>query len=471
MHARYTLALAALAFAIPSSAYAADYPPKPAVGPTKPYTVPASESYQLPNGMRVTLVPFGQVPKAVVYLAVDSGSADEGANTGIASLTAQMLREGASGRKGSDLAAAAASMGGSLQVNASQLQTTAAIGVLSDRTADAIQLIGMVVEHPDFPASEFDRVRQSFLRSMAVAKSQPQTAADTALAAAYYGADSPYGRVFPTEAQATAYTIADVQRFYGDNFGARRARLYIAGQFDSAAVKAAVERTFGSWAPGPEARKIPPTPRPGPKVILVDRPGAPQSTVRLAFPAPVAGSANDIPFQVMDALLGGSFTSRITRNIREVKGYTYSPFSYIDLNPGEGRWQFDADITTDVTGPALKEVFGEIRRLQTEPVPDDEAKGIRTWIAGTFVLQNASYGGLIGSLSQRDYYGLPANWLTTYVPSVLAVQDSQLGQLARQFMPLDKMTLVVVGDLAKVEPQLKALPELRGSQFERVKPF
>src|SRR4029079_17894251 len=121
--ARYTLALAALAFAIPSSAYAADYPPKPAVGPTKPYTVPASESYQLPNGMRVTLVPFGQVPKAVVYLAVDSGSADEGANTGIASLTPKLLREAAGGRKGSALAAAAASMGGSLQVNASQLQT------------------------------------------------------------------------------------------------------------------------------------------------------------------------------------------------------------------------------------------------------------------------------------------------------------------------------------------------------------
>ena len=468
---RSILAVAALAIAAQSPGLAADYPPLPAVGPTKPFTVPPAEAYQLPNGMRVTLVPFGQVPKATVYLVVDTGGIDEGPNTGLANLTSQMLREGAGGHKGSELAATAASMGGSLQVGAGLLQTTAAIGVLSERAGDAIRLIGDVAEHPDFPASEFDRVRDNYLRSISVAKSQPQTAADVALAAAYYGADSPYGRNFPTDAQAKAYTIGDVQRFYRENFGARRARLYVAGQFDSAAVKAAIEQTFGNWAPGPEAHKTPPMPKPGPRVILVDRPGAPQSTVRLAFPAPVAGSPNDIPFQVTDALLGGSFTSRITRNIREVKGYTYSPFSYIDLNPGEGRWQFDADITTDVTGPALKEVFGEIRRLQTEPVPDAEATGIRTWIAGTFVLQNASSGGLIGSLSQRDYYGLPANWLTTYVPSVLAVQDNQLGQLARQYMPLDKMTLVVVGDLAKVEPQLKALPELQGWQFERVKPF
>jgi len=468
---RLTLAAAALALVAPLPAAGADYPPKPAVGPTKPYTVPASETYQLSNGMRVTLVPFGQVPKATIYLAVDTGAIDDGPSVGLASLTSQMLREGAGGRKGSEIAAAAASMGGGLQVGAGLLLSTASISVLSDRTPEAIRLIGDVAQHPNLPASEFDRVRQNYLRSIAVAKSQPQTAADAALRAAYYGADTSYGRTFPTDAQVQAYTIGDVQRFYQENFGARRARLYVAGQFDSAAVKAAIEQTFGNWAPGPADKTAAPVPRPGPKVILVDRPGAPQSTVRLAFAAPAAGSLDDVPFQVTDALLGGSFTSRITRNIREVKGYTYSPYSYIDLNPGEGRWEFDADITTDVTGPALKEVFGEIRRLQTEPVPDDEGTGIRTWIAGTFVLQNASYGGLIGSLHQRDYYGLPADWLTTYVPRVLAVQDSQLQQLARQYLPLDKMTLVVVGDLAKVEPQLKSLPELQGWQFERVKPF
>ena len=157
-------------------------------------------------------------------------------------------------------------------------------------------------------------------------------------------------------------------------------------------------------------------------------------------------------------------------NIREDKGYTYSPFSSVDFNPGEGSWTFNADVTSDVTGAAMKEVFGEIRRLQTVPVPDAEATGIRTWMSGTYILQNASQGGLIGSLAQIDLLGLPSDWITTYVPKVIAVPNLQIQEAARQ-LPLDKVTLVVVGDLAKVEPQLKALPELQGVQFQRVTPF
>jgi predicted Zn-dependent peptidase len=173
----------------------------------------------------------------------------------------------------------------------------------------------------------------------------------------------------------------------------------------------------------------------------------------------------------MDALLGGSFTSRITQNIREEKGYTYSPNSSVDFNPGEGSWTFNADVTTDVTGASLKEVFGEIRELQTVPVPEAEGTGIRTWMSGTYILQNASQGGLIGSLAQRDLLGLPSDWITAYVPRVMAVTNSQIQQAAREQLPLDKLTLVVVGDLAKVEPQLKALPELQNVQFERVTVF
>jgi len=128
-------------------------------------------------------------------------------------------------------------------------------------------------------------------------------------------------------------------------------------------------------------------------------------------------------------------------------------------------------VTTDVTGAALKEVFGEIRELQTQPVTDAEATGIRTWMSGTYILQNASSAGLIGSLAQRDLLGLPADWITTYVPKVTAVTNPQIQQAAREQLPLYKMTLVVVGDLAKVEPQLKALPELQNVQFERITVF
>ena len=466
--------LGALAGALIVAAPAAaqdDYPPLPKPGAPKPYQVPASESYTLANGMQVTLIRFGQVPKATVNLRVYAGGLNEGGRTGLSALTAQMLREGAAGKKGSGLAEEAASMGGSINLGNGLHETTLGIAALSERTPDAIRLLGDIALRPDFPASELERIRQNMLRSLSVARSQPQTVANAALAAAYYGADSPYGRILPTDAQVKSYTLADVGAFYRANFGAKRARIYVAGQFDPAEVKAKIEQVFGGWGPGPERLNVVPKVQPGPRAILVDRPGAAQSTVRLAWPAPVAGSPGDIPFEVMDNLLGGSFTSRITQNIREDKGYTYSPFSSVDFNPGEGSWTFNADVTTDVTGAALKEVFGEIRKLQTVAIPEAEGTGIRTWMSGTYILQNASQGGLIGSLAQVDLLGLPADWVTAYVPRVMAVTNAQMQQAAREQLPLDKMTLVVVGDLAKVEPQLKALPELQSVEFERATVF
>jgi predicted Zn-dependent peptidase len=134
-------------------------------------------------------------------------------------------------------------------------------------------------------------------------------------------------------------------------------------------------------------------------------------------------------------------------------------------------WAFNADVTTDVTGAALKEVIGEVRRLQTEAIPEEEAAGMRTWMAGTFVLQNASAGGLVGSLATRDFHGLPANWLDAYVPGVLGIGAADMQRLARESLPLDKMTVVVVGDLAKIRPQLQALPEFKNVPAQVVKPF
>jgi predicted Zn-dependent peptidase len=468
---RSLAALAALGLLAAPLAAQSDYPPMPKAGPPKAFKVPASESYRLPNGMQVTLIPYGQVPKATVSLRIYAGSLNEGEETGLASFMAQMLREGAGGRTNTQIAEAAAAMGGGLGVNSNAHETILNLSVLAEHADDAVKLVGDLARRPTFPASEFDRVRQNYLRGVAVAKSQPQAAADVALASAYYGTGHPYGRVMPSDAQLQGYRLEDLKRFHASNFGARRARLYVAGRFDAAAVKAAVEASFGDWEAGPERLRLPAAPQPGPKVLLVDRPGAPQSTLRLAFPAPAAGAASDIPFRVTNALLGGSFTSRITQNIREEKGYTYSPFSGVNHNPGEAAWGFYADVTTDVTGAALKEVFGEIRQLQTENVPDEEATGIRTWLGGTFVLQNASPGGLIGSIAQRDFHGLPANWLDAYVPGVLAVTGADMQRLARETLPLDRMILVVVGDLAKVEPQLKALPELQGWEFKRVTPF
>jgi predicted Zn-dependent peptidase len=465
---RRTLIALSLALAAAMPALAQDFPPPPPVGEPKPFKLPATETFTLANGMQVTLVPYGIAPKAVVSLRVRAGNAVEGEQTWLADLTAEMLKEGAAGRTSADLATAAAGMGGELGVGAGAQTTQLSINVLSEHAPDAVALIGDVAIRPTLPPGELARIKANLARQLSVALSQPGTLADAALARTIYGPDHPYGRTIPTQAQLAAYTIDDVKRFHAGQFGAKRAHLYIAGRFDAAAVKAAVTKAFGGWAAGPEPLALAAPHQPGPRVVLIDRPGAPQTTLRLAFDASLAGSEADIPQRVTNELLGGAFSSRITTNIRESKGYTYSPNSAVAFGPGDALWTFDADVTTNVTGAALTEVFKEIRRMQTEPAPIEESKGIRTYMAGLFAISNSTSSALANTLATRDLLGLPGDWTDRYVPAVLAVEPAAMMASAKARYPLDKLTLVVVGDLKTVEPQLKALPELADVPFQRV---
>lgn len=439
-------------------------PPIPA---PKAFKVPASETYTLANGMRVTLVPYGVAPKVVVSLQTYAGSVNEGENTWLALLAVDMMKEGAAGMTAAQIAQKAADMGGGLGTNASLESSSVTLNVLSERAAEAIALVADVAQRPAYPDSELARVKANWNRRLAVALSQPGTLANAAITRAYYGPDHPYGRVLPTPQQFGAYTTAQLKAWHAANYGAKRSHLYIAGKFDAAAVKAAIEKAFGGWTAGPERLSLPPSPKPGPQVLLVDRPGAPQSTFSIAFPAPRAGTEGDIPMRVSNALLGGAFSSRITRNIREAKGYTYSPGSSVAFFPANAVWTFNADVTTAVTGPALKEVFHEIRTLQATPPGEEEAAGMRQYMAGLFVIQNSTPGALVNTIATRDSLGLPRDWMDKYVPATLAVTPAQMSAAAKN-LPIDKLTLVVVGDLKVVTPQLQALPELKGIEFKTV---
>jgi predicted Zn-dependent peptidase len=269
--------------------------------------------------------------------------------------------------------------------------------------------------------------------------------------------------VLPAQALVTGLTLDDVQRFHARRYVPGGARLYVSGRFDSAAMRRAIETAFGDWradAPPPvsSARAAP-----GPRVVLIDRPGATQSTVRLAFPAPAMGAADDVPFRAANALLAGSANARINRNIRGRRGYAYSVRSGVGYrDPHEATWVFSADVGAAVTGPALSEVFSEIRQLQVSPPTEAEVAVARNVLVGSFVLQTSTAAGVTDAVAQRDAYRLPESWLTGYVPQVTALTAEQIRQAAASTLPLESLTLVVVGDLATIRPQLEALPELAG---------
>ena len=192
--------------------------------------------------------------------------------------------------------------------------------------------------------------------------------------------------------------IENSRSFHGANWGAARAHLPVSGRFDEAAVEAAARQAFGDWAAGPAAAVDVPEPVSERKIVLIDRPGAVQSTVYLGIPVPDPSQPDWIAQGVTNSLLGGSFNSRITSNIRESKGYIYSPFSQISARYRDAYWVEVADVTTDVTGASLKEIFHEIDRLQSEPPSEEELRGIQNYTAGTFVLTNSSPSGIINVL-------------------------------------------------------------------------
>jgi zinc protease len=420
----------------------------------KSFTVPANETYVLSNGLKVTLVLYGIIPKAAVSLAVEAGTLNEGkAHAGVASFTGDLFREGTDTLASQQLAEATAQMGSALTIPVGEDQTKFELDVLQESTPDAVKLLADVVEHPRFPESEVARLKNDALRRIALQLSQPQTIADIRFRKLLYG-EHPYGTVLPTENDVKKLTLQDVKEYYGSNFGAQRSHLYVAGRFDKAAVKKAIADSFGGWTNGPARMENVPSPAAHHVLDVTDRPGAPQSTLKLGLPVPPPTSPDAIPLGVTNALLGGSFNSRITSNIREQKGYTYSPYSEVSRRYHDAYWAQNADVTTQFTGASLKEIFGEIDRLQKEAPSAPELKGIKSYLSGIFVIQNSNRQALIGQLQYVDFQGLGEDYLRNYVPRLNAVTAADVQKLTQKYIRPEEMVIVIVGDKSKISDQL-----------------
>ena len=437
----------------------------PVGGQPKPFKVPEVVDAKLSNGIPVTFVPFGRVPKTTIMVVVRVGNLNEGAATWLADLTVDLMREGAAGKSGPELSRAASSMGGALGTSTGLDETSFSINVLQEFGPAAVGLLADVILRPDFPAAEFARIRADYQRNLAVSLAQPQPQAQAAFMRLLYG-DHPYGRIFPANRQLEGYAMADLTAFHEQNFGARRSRIYVAGRFDQAAILEALEAAFGAWKAGPEVLFDPPRPRSGKRVVLIDRPGAEQSTIRLGIPVINLTHPDYVALQVANTLLGGYFSSRITANIREDKGYTYSPGSSLSSRYRDTFWAQLADVTTKDTGAALSEIFFEIDRLQSpELATASELEAVKNYYAGSFILRNATARGVMGQLVGIDRQGIGRDYLASFIERVFATTPEDLQRLARQQLRDQDMALVVVGDLAVIRRQLEALEQLKGIEF------
>jgi predicted Zn-dependent peptidase len=198
---------------------------------------------------------------------------------------------------------------------------------------------------------------------------------------------------------------------------------------------------------------------------MIDRPDAPQSSIRLAVAVPHPAHELYFPTTLMNSLLGGTFSSRITSNIREDKGYSYSPDSSISAHRGGALWIQQAEVTAEHTAAAFTEIYREIERLQREPPPVEELAAIKSYRSGLFVIGNSSPNGVLGQLAFMDLHGLPDDFLTNWVANIHAVTPEQVTDMTRRFIQPARMTVVVVGDLKNIGESVRALPQLAGARM------
>ncbi|MEQ9305792.1 MAG: pitrilysin family protein, partial [Marinoscillum sp.] len=422
----------------------------------KNFILPEKTTFQLENGLSVVLVPFGTLPKVTVSVVVKTGNIHEGDDeVWLADIMADLMQEGTTTKTAREVSLAAANMGGSVSVSVGLNQTYAEGEVLSEFGPSLVDLLADVIQNPRFPKGELPRLINDRKRSLSVQMSRPQALASEKFNEIIYGEDNAYGDMYPTEDMLTSYTIDNVITFYTENFGAKRTTVYVAGVFDMATMKQSVTEAFEKWTPGPEVVYNVPQVTPHAGVEILDRPGAVQSTIIMGLPVVDPSHPDYIPLSVTNYLLGGSFASRITSNIREDKGYTYSPYSTVNTRYGAATWFESADVTTDVTGPSLKEISFEINRLRKEAPSDEELDGIKNYRAGVFVLQNSSPSSIIGQLSFLDLHGLEDTYLTDYVKNVYAVTPDQVRQMTEKYLDYEKMTIVVVGDKKVIDKQIE----------------
>ncbi len=453
---------ASIAFAAAVGAQAPDRRKAPATGPVPALKLPPIQKRQLSNGVPVWLVEVHDVPVAQVGLLLLRGSADDPAGQyGIASLTASMLTEGAGARNALDLADAVDFLGASLTSGAGIDATTIRLQVPVARLGEALPIMADVALRPTFPPQELERVRQQRLVSLLQARDDAASVAGLALSRVLYGASHRFGvATVGTAATLKAFTPQDLRTFYEGMYRPENATLIVTGDVTFDRVQPMLEAAFGGWratgAAGARVTLPAPAPLPARTVYLIDKPGAPQSQIRIGRVGVARSTPDFFPLQVMNTVLGGSFTSRLNLNLREKHGYSYGAASVVDMRVAAGPISALAGVQTDKTSESLTEFFNELNGI-LQPVPADELARGKNYVALRFPSGFETAGDLARRLEDAIVYKLPDDYFARYVPAIQAVTAADVQRVARAHFPPDRVAIIVVGDRKAIEPGINAL--------------
>lgn len=429
----------------------------PPPGPPRPYQFPRVTRRTLANGLRLLVAETHNAPLASVRTLVRSGADHDTSNlAGLASLTAELLDEGAGERDAVRLAEDLGILGGSLGGGADWDASYVSIDVLSRNFEAAFAILADVDRRPMLPPASLDRVRSERLMELLQQRDEPAVIAAKRFSSLIYGTGT-YGNTISGNPESVGrITAEDVRRFYAAHFVPNNSSIVIGGDVDTEKALDAAERLFADWpqAPIPSRPAVAPQQYPESRIYLIDRPTAVQSEIRVGHIGVARSTEDYFALSVMNALLGGVFNSRINLNLRERHGYTYGARSVFAFRRQAGPFVVSAPVRNEVTRESVSEVLAELQRIRTGDVEDHELNDTKNYLMGVFPATVQSASDVAGRLLDMELYDLPHDYFDRYRENIAAVTKEDVEQVAKRHIDPDRAVIVIVGNAQQIREPL-----------------
>ena len=434
---------------------------RPTAGPPRAYHFPTFERRTLRNGMRLVVAPVHKLPMVSVLAVVDAGAVcDPEGQEGVALLTARLLGEGTAALGGDELVSRFEQLGTSFDASAGWDSVAGSMTVLASKLEAALDLMGQVLLTPAFPEREVERLKAERIAEILQGRAEPRGLADELFEQLLYAPDSRFARPDGgSEASVAALSRDAVSAFYTARYRPGATTLIIAGDITTGAAERLAERVFGSWqggAPGRVAATATPA-RTTRAVHVIAKEDAPQSELRIGHVGLPRQHPDFFPVTVMNAVLGGLFSSRINLNLREEHAYTYGAHSGFAWRRAAGPFVVDAAVKSDVTGDAAREVLREIDRMRAEEIAESELSLATSYLDGVFPIRYETTAAIASALAGLVAYELPDDYYDSYRMHVRAVTRADVLRAAQTHLHPDRLQLLAVGDPAVIAAALGAL--------------
>jgi zinc protease len=438
----------------PKHALPKDLPP---YGISKPLKAPEVKQFTLDNGMTVWLAPSTGFPKVAFAIAVRGGhTGDPRDRPGLAELLSAAVTQGTSNHSAKQLAEEIAAAGGDLEADSTSDAIAISTSVLSSKAEAAVKLLADVMQNANFADAEVEIVKNNLLSNLQGNEADPSFLGRRALYRALFG-DHPYSVTSPTAESLAATTAAELRREYARRFRPERTLLVATGDFTQSAMISAIRASFANWKGQGEAGAInsdKPKASVSKAIVYVPRPNSVQTAFLMGTLGPGRNDPDYAAARIANAIYGGMFGSRLVSNIREDKGYTYSPGSRLTPKREAGVLATSAEVRNEVTGASFNEINYELNRMATTKPDEQEIESAKRYILGSTALQLQSRSGVARSLANLWVDSLPPEELGRQTEKLAAVKPEDVEAVGRKYYPAWRMTVVAVGEEKVIKDEL-----------------